>query len=129
MHWMQCPSWKDLLDPQERKSLRNKFGSINRAVRMVLMHAESYPSVPDDPSRYKEVVHKISVATEERIREIFGLKDKSISIYKLDKIVKLPPMKELVTRTVLLYETSFIRSNPSVPFDSSVRYSSRHSGE
>jgi hypothetical protein len=83
------------LDSQQKKSLRNKFGSIKHAVRMVLMHADAYPVMPNNPSEYKGVIHAIATAAEKRILDAFGLEDKTISIYKLEKQLKLPAMKEL----------------------------------
>ena len=58
----ESDSWKDL-DASERKHLRNHFAAIKHAVRMVLMHTDSYPLTPD-----KEAVRKIATAAEERIR-------------------------------------------------------------
>jgi hypothetical protein len=84
-------SWNDL-EPPERKRLRNYFGTIKRAVRMVLMHADSYPLVPEDPSKYKETVRRIATTAEERIRKDLDFDDKNISIYKL---TKHPSMKSL----------------------------------
>jgi hypothetical protein len=78
----ESDSWNDL-DLNERKRLRNHFGNIKCAVRMVLMHADSYPSIPEDPSQYKETIRRIATAAEERIRNDFCFGNKTISIYKL----------------------------------------------
>ena len=61
-------SWKDL-ENTERKKLRNLFASIKRAVRMVLMHTDSYPLIPEDPSQYKEFLRRTATVAEERIRK------------------------------------------------------------
>jgi hypothetical protein len=80
---LKSDSWRDL-DKTEQKRIRNHFGNIKRAVRMVLMHADSYPLIPEDPSQYKEVTRRIAVSAEERIRNEFGFGNKTkISIYTL----------------------------------------------
>lgn len=38
----ESESWKDQ-DASERKRLRNHFAAVKRAVRMILMHLDSYP--------------------------------------------------------------------------------------
>jgi hypothetical protein len=96
---MKSDSWKDL-DQKERKKLRNRFQIIKRAVRMVLMHADSYPLPPEDPSQYKEVIRGIATQAEERIRNEFCFAKKTkISIHTLtthlemktfEKTLKLP---------------------------------------
>jgi len=45
----QSEAWKDM-DAPERRTCKNKFESINRAVRFVLLHADSHPLVPEDVS-------------------------------------------------------------------------------
>ena len=84
-------SWNDM-NAQERKKLK-------RAVRMVLMHADSYPLVSENPSQYKEMIQRIATVAEERIRNHFRFENKPISVYKLidhpemkkfEKILKLP---------------------------------------
>lgn len=67
---LKSDSWNDL-DKSEKKRIRNHFANIKRAVKMVLMHADSYPSIPEDPSQYKEVTRRIATAAEERIRNEF----------------------------------------------------------
>ena len=71
-------SWNDL-DPTERKRLRNHFAAIKRAVRMVLMHADSYPTIPDD----KESIRRLATAAVERIRNELEFGNKTITYYKL----------------------------------------------
>jgi len=89
------------MDAPEKKSLRNKFSSIKRAVRAVMMYADSYPQESEDeaPSHYKEKVRRIASAAEERIRDDFeefkDKKDKIITIYKLEKVLKRQEIKEL----------------------------------
>lgn len=73
----ESDSWKDL-DASERKRLRNHFAASKRAVRMTLMHADSYPPTPD-----KEVVQKIATTAEEHIRNKLDFGNKTISIYTL----------------------------------------------
>jgi len=89
------PTWNEL-DPQQKKSLRNKFGSIKRAVRMVLMHADAYPVIAN-----KSAIRVIATAAEKRLLDALGLEDKSISIYKLEKQLKLPEMKEMLVEKSL----------------------------
>jgi len=78
MEQQHLKQWKDM-EPQEKKSIRNKFGSVKRAVKMVLMHADSYPLMPEDRSKHKAL----------------GFEDKTISMCKLEKALKDPNMKEL----------------------------------
>jgi hypothetical protein len=90
----KSPSWNEL-NPQERKSLHNKFGSIKRAVKMVLLHADSYPLIPSNPSQYKSNIRAIANAAEKRICDALGLEEDTISVYKLEKQLKLPHLKDL----------------------------------
>jgi len=80
----ESTSWKNL-ELTERKRLRNLFGNIKRAVRMVLMHADSFPSpVPDSPdSSWKESLRRTATEAEDRIRNKLELGNKNLSIYKL----------------------------------------------
>jgi len=89
-------SWNEL-DSQGKKSLRNKFATIKRAVRMVLLHADCYPVVDENhPSQYKDVIKGIVTPAEKRLREALGFDDdKTLSIYKLEKELKQPAAKEL----------------------------------
>lgn len=73
-------SWKDL-ENTKRKKLRNLFASIKRAVRMVLMHADSFPPTPD--KQFKETLWRTATAAEECTRNDFGFGDKLISHWKL----------------------------------------------
>ena len=91
---INSPYWEEL-DSQERKSLRNKFSTVKRAVRMVLLHADSYPLMPENPSQYKNVIRDIATTAEARIRETMGFDDKTIiSRHKLEKQLKLPEVKK-----------------------------------
>lgn len=86
----KSPSWNEL-DTQEKKSLRNKFSTIKRAVRIVSLYADSYPLIPK-----KDVAREIAAVAEKRLRVALGFDDKTtISIYKLENQLKLPGMKEL----------------------------------
>ncbi|KAL7560641.1 hypothetical protein ACA910_001325 [Epithemia clementina (nom. ined.)] len=69
-------SWND--DPNEKRHLRNLSAWIQRAVRMVLMHSNSYP-----PSVDKETVSRIASLAKERIRVEIGFDSKTITMYKL----------------------------------------------
>ena len=62
-------SWKDDMDPLEKKCHKNKFANIQRALSMVLMHTDSYPLIPEDPSQYKEFLRRTATVAEERIRK------------------------------------------------------------
>ena len=91
---LNSPSW-DELDKEGKKKLRNKFGTIKRAVRMVLQHADSYPLLPEDQlQQYKEVVRGIATTAENRIHQALGFEDKPLSIYKLEKELARPAVKE-----------------------------------
>ena len=87
-------SWKDDMDPLEKKRYKNKFANIKRAVRMVLMHADSYPLIPEDPSQYKEVLRRTATAAEERIRNNLGFEDKRISIYTLTSLSEIKTLEK-----------------------------------
>lgn len=91
-------SWSDI-GSTEKKRLRNHFFIIKRAAKMVLMHAQSYPLIPEDPSKYKEVIRRIATAAEECTRNDFEFGNKKISIHTLtnhpatktlEKTLKLP---------------------------------------
>ena len=75
-------SWKDLSE-KERKRYRNVFSSVKRAVRMVLMHADSYPPLSSDKNQFKLSLQKVATTAEERIRNDFDFGDKVITVYKL----------------------------------------------
>jgi len=74
----------------EKKKFRNKFSTIKKAVKAVLVCAESYPN-PDeseDPLHCKEKVRRIASVGEERMRNDFEeFKDTNISMYKLEKVI------------------------------------------
>ena len=78
----ESESWND--DVIERTRVRNLFTNIKRAVRMMLMHSDSYPT-SDDSANYKEVVCRIANDTEERIQNDLDFGSKIISIYMLMK--------------------------------------------
>ena len=80
------------MDVPERKHYKNLFAMIKRAVRMVLMHADEFPTIPDDPSNYKEVLRRTATPAEERIRSSLNFGAKRISFYIL---TNLPEIKEL----------------------------------
>ena len=93
---IKSDSWNDLGQP-ERKTLRNLCDSVKRAVRMGLMHTDSFPPTPD--KQFKETLRRTATAAEERIRKDFGFGDKAITHWKLadhpttktlEKTLKLP---------------------------------------
>jgi hypothetical protein len=65
-------AWKEDMDAPERKRYKNLFAKIKRAIRMVLMHADDFPLIPYDPSKYKEVLRRTASGAEERIRSSLG---------------------------------------------------------
>ena len=85
-------AWKEDMDTPERKHYKNRFAKIKRAVRMVLMHADEFPMIPDDPSNYKEVLRRTATSAEERVRSSLNFGDKRISFYTL---TNHPELKEL----------------------------------
>ena len=89
-----------ILSLTERKKLRNLFNSVKRSVKMVLMHADSFPSTPD--KQFKEVLRKIATAAEERIRKDFGFGDKPISHWMLAD----HPMTKTLEKTLNLPENT-----------------------
>lgn len=84
--------WQEDMDDSDKKKYKNLFARIKRAVRMVLMHADDFPLIPDDPSKYKEVLRRIAKAAEERIRDRLDFGDKKISVYTL---TNLPQIKDM----------------------------------
>ena len=59
---------------------------------------------PENPSssHCKDVIQGVSIAAEKRLREAFGEvlqeevdSDKTLSVHKLEKLVKLPPVKKM----------------------------------
>lgn len=82
----------------ERKRYKNLFAKIKRAIRMVLMHADKFPLIPDDLSKYKEVLRRTASAAEERIRDSIGFGDKRTSIYTL---TTLPDTKDMENKLTL----------------------------
>lgn len=59
-------SWKDELSDKEKKSLRNRHSSVKRAVRMAMMHTESFPSQSD--RRLKHSLRKVTEKAVEKLR-------------------------------------------------------------
>lgn len=96
------PSWEEK-DPQEKRSLRNKFSLLKRVVRVMLLHSDCFPVKPENPARYKEIIRDIATKAEERIREAIGFDDRTIiTIYKLEKqlkLVKLETVRQLPDNT------------------------------
>ena len=90
----QSPSW-DELDSQGKKKLHNKFSLIKRAVRLVLMHADSFPVDTGNRSQYKkDYVSAIARAAEEQIRAALGFNATKSTITR-HKLEKQPGLKEL----------------------------------
>ena len=88
----QSPSW-DELDSQGKKKLRNKFSLIKRVVRLVLMHADSFPVNTGNRVQYKKDIFAIARAAEVQIRAALGFDAKTtITRHKLEK---QPGLKEL----------------------------------
>ena len=106
-------AWKEDMEKPEKKTHKNLFGKIKRAVRFLLMHADEFPLIPDDPSKYKEVLRRSATAAEERIRNSLDFGDKKISIYTM---VNLPNLKDLEKKLNLPANTpedwrKFFKSN------------------
>jgi hypothetical protein len=84
-------AWKEDMDAPEKKRYKNLFTKIKRAIKIALMHVDEFPLIPDDPSKYKEVLRRTATVAEERIRNSLDYGDKKISIYTL---VNLPDIKD-----------------------------------
>ncbi|CAB9513877.1 expressed unknown protein [Seminavis robusta] len=83
-------SWDELSKPDKR-TLINKFGSMKRAVRFVLMHADEFP-----PTANKEEIRRIAKPAEDQIRQSLQFeKDKVITHSKLERKLKLPAFREI----------------------------------
>lgn len=78
-------AWKDM-DERVKKTLKNRFGSIKRAVKVILAHSDSYPTTTD-----RESIRRIAALAEERLRAIF--KEKALTIHKLEKLLRQPEFK------------------------------------
>jgi hypothetical protein len=85
-------SWNE--DQKEKLRLKNLFAKIKRAVRMVLMHADTFPWPAENQTRlqFKEAIKRIARAAEERIRDNLEFGNKTITIYTLPNH---PDMKSL----------------------------------
>lgn len=88
----KSPAWNEL-DPPARKKLRNKYSLIKRAVRLVLMHADSFPLVSNNRAQHKKDVSAMTRAAEERIRIVLRFDPKST--ITRSKLEKQPGLKEL----------------------------------
>jgi len=60
----RSPSWNKL-DPQARKKLRNKHSLTKRAVRLVLMHVDSFPLDFNNSAQHKKDVFSTARSAEE----------------------------------------------------------------
>ncbi|CAB9531278.1 unknown protein [Seminavis robusta] len=92
-------SWKDM-DEKEKKSHRNRYSSIKRAVRMVVMHMDSFPLVSDRD--FKSTLRHVVSKAIERLRTNYKIsEDKTITVHTiasnsqqtptLEKTMNLPP--------------------------------------
>ena len=91
-------AWKEDMNDTEKKRYKNLFAKIKRLVRMVLMHADEFPTIPDDPSNYKEILCRAASFAEERIHSSLGFGDTRISFYTL---TNHPELKELEAKLKL----------------------------
>jgi len=57
------------------------------------MHADVFPLVSDNPSKYKEVLRQTASAAEERIRSSLNFGDKRISVYALTNLQEIKDME------------------------------------
>lgn len=83
-------AWKTM-EPQDKRSLRNKLNSIKRAVKLVLFHVDTFPGGSD-----KESIKRSALIGEERIRRKFEIGPSAIiTTYKLEKYLKQPRFKDM----------------------------------
>ncbi|CAB9526260.1 hypothetical protein SEMRO_1801_G298510.1 [Seminavis robusta] len=89
--------WNDMTE-REKKSHRNRFSQIKHAVRMVLMHADSFP--PTSDKQFKQTLRKIAIAAVDCIRDSFDFRSRTITFNKLadhsktkerEKTLEFPP--------------------------------------
>jgi hypothetical protein len=59
------------------------------------MYADEFP-IPDDPSKYKEVLRRTASVAEERIRSSIGFGDKRISVYTLTNLSETKDIEKKV---------------------------------
>jgi len=96
----QSPSWNDpdQWDKQRKQKLSNKLSTIKRAVRMMLMHADAYPTGS------KDVIRSVATAAEKKLTTNLGLETKTISIYNLERQLSVASVKEYENSLTLPYE-------------------------
>jgi len=94
---MESPSWNDL-DSQEKRSVRAKFYTMKRCVRLVLLHAESHPLMPEDPTKHKEVIKRIATEACECLQDAMGEKRKAITPGRLEKLLAKEENKNIEKR-------------------------------
>ncbi|CAB9503235.1 expressed unknown protein [Seminavis robusta] len=73
----ESESWNNLT-PSEKKRIRNLFGTVKRAVKVLLLQLDSYPS-----TKSKDVLRKMFLDAEDRIRSRLGFGNKLITVYTL----------------------------------------------
>lgn len=89
-------------DERDKKSIRRKFSIIKKAVRVVLLHAASFPLQPKPPGNYRRHVQTIAEAAEESIRKSLNVDKNRLTVYTLEKLLKdspLDPNLQLPTNT------------------------------
>jgi hypothetical protein len=89
-------TWKEDMEERERKTMKNLFYKIKRAVNILLLYSDSFPLPPEDPGKYKEILRRVAVAAEERLRASHeSLKEKDISFYVLINELSTSKVDEL----------------------------------
>lgn len=87
----KSPIWREH-DERAKKKIHNEYSLVKRVVRLVLMHADSFPQMSNNRPQYKQDVFALARPAEERIREALGFSEATITRRKLEK---QPGLKEL----------------------------------
>jgi hypothetical protein len=96
----ESPSWNDpdQWDKAGKKKLQNKISLMKRSVRLVLMHADAYPTGP------KDVIRSITQAAEKKLLTNLGLETETTSMYNLEKHLSVESAKAYEKSLTLPYE-------------------------
>lgn len=84
-------SWKDL-EPKAQRSLRNRFGAIRRAVRMVVHHMSSFPPMTDHD--FKSTLCNLAIEAVKGLRQSCHLpEDKNITVHAMASNSQTTPLE------------------------------------
>jgi len=67
------------VQPEEKKRIKAKFCTLKGVVKLVLLHADSCPVMPENPTRCEEVIRRIATMAHERSQDAIGKKNNVIT--------------------------------------------------